>query len=232
MEIGRSYIALNANSTVPAVTGTTLLLTPSFSIDTSTVAPGQVAVKIGQAAGTAAKETITLVNNAAVGDELRITLVSNDTSRQLWRKSYSVTVQAGFITPTLVAAELSAQIALDGAQASCPYTASVAAGAITVVSKDLNKDSLNATVYTNSATTTITAIRTNGVLSEGQPSDLEARGIPATDISLATYSTVRFEYEPVAAQPFIDMKGKKSIEVFWYGTPANATALETIINAL
>jgi len=235
MEIGRSYIAFNAETHVPANTAGVIDITPSFKVPASSLA-GQAPTMavIAQNAGTAAQEVITLAGTYAVGDEVRITLVSNDTSRQLWRKSYSVTVQPGFTAVADIAEDLSNQIALDGASTECPYTSSFLVGVITVVAKSVEKDSMNATVFTNSASGIIGAVRANGVLSEGQPADLEAKGIPADEILSATYDTYRFEYRPTTPQPFIDMAGRKSIEIVFFSKTGSTGAadLKALIDVL
>lgn len=234
MEIGRSYIALNDEAHVPALAGGMVDITPSLIVPTDTLS-GQATTMavIGQAAGVSALNTITLAGVPAAGDQYTITLVSNATSAQVWRKSYYYTVQPGDALND-VSAALGAQIQEDGLQSGTPYTAGTVAAVITVTLKSDDTNSLACYVDTNAAAATIGVAFTAATISEGQPSDLIDHGIPAVDILSATYDTYRFEYRPTVAQPFIDMQGKKSIEIYYYSATGGggAAALKVIIDAL
>ena len=234
MEIGRSFIAFNAEAHVPTLTAGMIDITPSFIVPTSALAGQATSMAvIGQAAGVAALNTITLAGVPAAGDEYTITLVSNVPSAQLWRKTYYYTVQPGDVLND-VAQALGDQIEADGTQAETPYTAATAAPVITVTSKSDDSQSLACTVFTNAVAATIVVVFTAATISEGQPSDLVDHSIPAGDILSATYDTYRFEYRPTVAQPFIDMEGKKSIEVYYYSATGGggAAALKAIIDLL
>ncbi len=234
MEIGRSYIAFNAEAHVPALAAGMVDITPSFIVPTNALS-GQAPTMavIAAAVGVPCEEVITLGGVYAAGDEVTITLVSSVATAQLWRKSYYYTVQPGDALND-VAQALGDQIEADGLQTSTPYTSSTAAPVITAVSKSVNSFSLMCVVHTNSAAGTIGTVYGAPTISEGQPDDLLEHGIPATEILSASYDTYRFEYRPTTAQPFIDMEGKKSIEVYFYATNAGggAAALKAIIDAL
>ena len=234
MEIGRSYIAINAETHVPLLTAGMIDITPSFVVPTNSLA-GQAPTMavIAAAAGVPAQNVITFGGVFVAGDEITVSVTSSATSRQLWRKSYYYTVQPGDALND-VAAAIGNQISADGEQAETPYTGALAAPAVTVALKSDDTDSLNVTVWTNSAAGTLTPVPTGATISEGQPSDLLDKGVPAEDILSASYDTYRFEYRPTVAQPFIDMEGKKSIEVYFFSATGGggAAALKALIDAL
>jgi len=234
MEIGRSYIAINAEAHVPANTGGMIDITPSFVVPANSLA-GQAPTMavIAAAAGVPAQNVITFGGVFVAGDEITVSVTSSATSRQLWRKSYYYTVQPGDALND-VAQAVGDQIQADGEQSETPYTGATAAPAVTIALKSDDTSSLNVTVYTNSAAGTLTPVAGAATISEGQPSDLLDKGIPAADILSASYDTYRFEYSPTVAQPFIDMKGKKSIEIYFYSATGSggAAGLKGEIDAL
>ena len=234
MEIGRSYIAFNAEAHSPSLTAGMIDITPSFVVPTNSLAGQATSMAvIAAATGVPAQNVITFGGTFVAGDDITVTVVSSATSRQLWRKSYYYTVQPGDALND-VATAIGNQIEADGLQSETPYTGAVAAPAVTIALKSDDTDSLNVTVYTNSAAGTLTPVATAATISEGQPSDLLDKGIPAEDILSATYDTYRFEYRPTVAQPFIDMEGKKSIEIYFFSATGGggAAALKALIDAL
>jgi len=234
MEIGRSYIAFNAEAHVPSLTAGMIDITPSFVVPTSSLS-GQAPTMavIAQAAGVPAQNVITFAGAFVAGDDITVSITSSATSRQLWRKSYYYTVQPGDGLND-VAEAIGNQISADGEQSETPYTGAVAAPVVTIALKSDDTDSLNVTVWTNSAAGTLTPVATAATISEGQPSDLLDKGIPAEDILSASYDTYRFEYRPTVAQPFIDMEGKKSIEIYFFSATGStgAATLKGIIDLL
>ena len=227
-KIGRNYFAIIAEAHVPAVTNGNVDLSPGFIVPKTEL---KSAINIVPAVGAAGFLTITLAGTYAVGDFIRVTITSNLTSRQAWRKSYTHTVQAGSTTVTLIAAAIAAQIAADVPEFDSPYSAAIsAAGVITVTQKDDDKRGLVGYVHTDSALGTIANVPTATVISEGQPSDLVDRGIAAGDINLAQYDTVRIDFHGETAIPFIDSVGATAKEIYWFGTPGNGAGLATLIN--
>jgi hypothetical protein len=229
MNVGRDYFTLVAEGHVPALTDGRVDLTPGFVVDAADL---KGALNVVYAAGAVDSIDITIGGTYAVGDEVKITMVSNATSRQLWRKTYTHIVEAGATAVGDIAAALNALIAADGEANETPYTSTVALGVITVVAKTDDKRAIQATVYTTSVAGTIAEVLTPGTISEGNPSDLEDKGVSPSDINLATYDTVRIKYEPTVAQPFIDMRGAKQIEIFLYTDAGAGAAIETLINGL
>ena len=230
MKIGRNYFALIAEAHTPTVTGTEVDVTPSFIVQTNELAG---ATFIAPAAGTPGFIDFTIGGVYAVGDEVRITITSNLTSRSLYRKSYVHIVQAGGTATAAIAAALGAKIAGDVGQSDTPYSSVTVLGSvITVTQLDDDKQGLKSYEFTDSATGTIVAAPTLTVISEGQPSDLIDRGIDAADINLAQYDTVRIDLHADAAIPFIDSEGATAREIYWYGTPGQGAAFATLINTL
>lgn len=226
-KIGRNYFALlNGASNTPANTGGVINLTEKFSVKASEL---KSAISIAAVAGVAGFLTVTIAGTWAVGDQVRLTITSNLTSRQQWRKSYVHTVLAGATSVTDVATALRKLVEAD-ISAEAPYaSASNVAGVITITQKDDDKRGLVGYVYTDSAAGTIVNVPTATVISEGYPSDLVDKGIPAEDITAATYTTVRIELHAEVPVPFIDTVGALSKEIYWYGTPAQAAALVALI---
>ena len=226
-KIGRDYFALlNGVSNTPADTAGIVNVTEKFSVQRSEL---KSAISIAAVVGVAGFLTVTIAGTWAVGDDVRLTITSNLTSRQQWRKSYVHRVLAGATSVTDVATALRKLVEAD-ISATAPYaSATNAAGVITITQLDDDKRGLVGYVYTDSAAGTIVNVPTATVISEGYPSDLVDRGIPAGDITAASYTTVRIAFHAEVAIPFIDSVGATSKEIYWYGTPAQAAALVALI---
>jgi hypothetical protein len=228
---GRNYFALiNEAANLPASAGTPpkINVTAQFNPWRSEL---KSAISIPQVVGVSGFLTVTFAGAYAVGDEVRLTITSNLTSRQAWRKSYTHTVQAGLTTATDIANAFTAMIQADvNNPLNSPYSAvSNVAGVMTVTQFDDDKQGLVSYTFTDSAAGTIVSVLTPTVISEGQPSDLIDKGIDAADILLANYTTVRITFHNEVAIPFIDSQGATCKEIFWYGTPAQAAALVALI---
>jgi len=236
MKVGRDYFSLVNNAAAGAWAADAdgnVALTPGFLVPLVDL---QSSVYTAPVVGVAGYNTVTLASTYVAGDEVTLTVVSNDTSRQLWRKTYRHTAQAGAVTVTDIATALTALIAKDGEANETPYTATNVAGVITITQKNDDKNSLQVEVYTTSVAGTIVAVATATVISEGYPDDLVDRGIDAADITSATFDTVRIVYTPSVAQPFINSVGSNSVEIFWFGTEGDGAttggfALDALINA-
>jgi hypothetical protein len=234
-KVGRSYITLvnNAAPAAPAVTAEgNIALTDGFVVPAEDLVSS---VYIAPAVGVAANRDITIGGTFAVGDVLKVTIISNAVSRQQWRKTYTHTVEVGFTALNDIAAAINALIDADGEQLDCPYTSEVVGPVITVTSKNDDTSSLEIESYTTSAAGTAVVSAKTFTASEGQPDDLRDKGADESLVTAANYDTVRIVYKPTVAQPFIDMEGKKSIEIFWFGadagTAAGGSALDTLINS-
>ena len=226
---GRAVIALlNGVGNLPAYTAGKINVTEKFSVDQSEL---KSKISIAQVVGVAGYLTVTFANAYAVGDNVSLTITSNLTSRQLFRKKYSHTVQAGLATVTDIANAFTAMILADvNNPLNSPYSAvSNIAGVMTVTQFDDDKYGLVAYTFTDSAAGTIVSVPTATVISEGQPSDLVDKGIPAGDITAANYTTLRIVFHHEVAIPFIDSAGVTASEIYWYGTVAQAAALAALI---
>jgi len=224
--LGREYFAIIAEGYVPANTGGVIDLSPKYSARATELDGG---ILIAPAAGTPGFLTITLAGTYAVGDRVIITITSNITGKQLFRRSYEHIVQSGATSVTAIAAALAAKITgsitVDGPIA----TATSAAGVITVTQSGDDMHGLVGYVDTDSAAGTIANVPTATVLSEGQPSDLVDKGIDPSEINLASYDTVRISLRAEASIPFIDSVGATAKEIYWFGTVGNGVGLVAIL---
>jgi hypothetical protein len=228
---GRNFFAMvNEVANLPAASGTPskINVTAKFNPFRSEL---KSVISIPQAVGAAGFLTVTFVGPYAVGDQIRLTIISNLTSRQLFRKSYTHTVQAGLTTVTDIANAFTAMITADLNNAlNSPYSAvSNILGVMIVTQFDDDKNGLVAFTFTDSAAGTIASVPTATVISEGQPSDLLDKGVPQADILAANYTTLRITFHAEVAIPFIDSQGATVREIYWYGTVAQAAALAALI---
>jgi hypothetical protein len=225
---GRSYFALiNGASNTPALTAGKVNVTEKFTVNQTEL---KSYVEATQVVGTAGYLTVTFAGTYAVGDIVRLTVTSSLTSRQLFRKTYTHVVQAGLSTVTDIAVAFKAMILADKNNVNnSPYSdATNVSGVLTITQYDDDSKGLVGYTFTDSASGTIVNVPTATVISEGQPSDLEDRGIAAADITIANYTTLRITLHTEVAIPFIDSQGATARELFWYGTPAQATALKAL----
>lgn len=228
-QVGREQLALVAPAHTPALSGGKVDLTPGFVVD-ATELKGAIAYSAN--AGTARAITFTFAGTYVAGDTVIATVTDNSVSRQKWIKSYRYTVVAGD-TVTTIAAAITAKIVADGVHVECPYTSTSAAGVSTVTSKQLDKNTLVGVVSNVSTLGTIAyAVSVAGTRKEGYPSDLIAAGVPEDDITLASYDTVRINYQPLVPQPMVDSATPAMKEILWFGTAGEGAALATLINSL
>jgi len=220
---GRNYFPLVTVIPVPAAAGGIIKLTPQYEVPLASLSE---AFLIVPAVGAAGFQTVTFAGTYAVGDEIRLTITSNLTSRQLWRKSYNYVVPAGF-SLTSIAAAFTAMVQADvNNPLNSPYASVTSALGVMIITQfDDDKQGLVSYTFTDSASGTIGAVSTLTVISEGQPSDLTDRGVDTDDITLAAYDTVRMVLKADAPIPFIDSDGKTVKEIYWYGTPGDGVGL-------
>jgi hypothetical protein len=235
---GRNYFALlNPVANTPIVaTGTPAKINVSDNFNPFN-SELKAEITLVPAVGASGFLTVTFVGPYAIGDDIRLTITSNLTSRQAWRKSYTHTVQAGLTTVTDIANAFTAMILTDvNNSLNSPYSAvSNIAGVMTVTQFDDDKQGLVSYTFTDSAAGTITSVLTPTVISEGQPSDLLDRGITADEIAnygampLGGWTTLRITLHSEAAIPFVDSQGATAKEIYWYGTAGDAAALALLI---
>ncbi len=224
---GRNYFAIIAEGHTPALSAAgNIDLSPKYVVPKSTLIK---ALNITPVLGVAGFLTVTFAGTYAAGEFLRLTITSNLTNRQQWRKSYTYTVVAGD-TVTYIAAAFEALVSADISEIS-PYALAVSAvGVLTITQKGDDKRGLVGYTHTDSAAGTMVNVPTLTTVSEGYPSDLEDRGIDASEINLATYDTVRIALNAEAPVPFIDSVSAVAKEIFWFGTPGQGALLATLIN--
>jgi len=228
MNTGRDYFALIAEGHTPAVTAGMVDVTPSFVVPTDAF---NGAVFIAPATGVNYNFTTTFAGTYAVGDKITLTIASDDRSVQKWLKSYRYVVPAGGTSVTAIAAAMASKIQADGDN-DAPYTAASVAGVLTVTSKNNDSKGIIGTGYTNSSAGTIVVAAATGTISEGEPQDLIDRGIDGSQINLASYDTVRINYQPLVPIGDIDANVPRLREIYWYGTPGTGAAFAALINAL
>ncbi len=229
-KLGRGFFSIIAEGHTPALANGLIDLSDQYIVESSELTK---AVFVAPAVGTAGFITTTIAGTYAVGDLVRLTIASNLTGRQKWRKSYTHTVQAGATTVTDIAVAFVNQIQADisNGNSESPYASvSNAAGVITITQDGDDKKGFEVTDFTDSAAGTIVSVITPTVISEGQPSDLTDRGVSEDDINLASYDTVRITLQADTAIPFINSAGSTSYEIYWYGTPGEGANLATLIN--
>ena len=227
---GREKFPIVAEGHVPAVTAGFVDLSPKFKVPAHTL---KGAVFVAPQAGTPGNLAITLAGTYSVGDKIRITIVSNLVSGQIWRKSYLIEVKAGATALVDIAQQLADAMGRDVANANAPLASAVAAGAVvTVTQKGDDKRGLNSEDWTDSASGTVTVVNTPTVISEGQPDDLLDAGVPAEQINLASYDTVKIIYNADAEVPHIGYLGAEVKEILWYGDPGTGANLVTLIDSL
>ena len=230
MNTGRKYFALLAEGHTPADTAGIVDVTPGFKVPKTEL---KSAIFVAPVVGVAGYLTVTVAGTYSVGDELRLTITSNITSRQQWRKSYNHVVEAGATSVTAIATAIAKRVAADiAAGPDTPYvSATNAAGVITITQFDDDKNGLVGYVYTDSASGTFVNVPTATVISEGQPSDLVDKGIAVGDINLASYDTVRINFHSETAIPFIDSVGATNKGIYWYGTAGEGAAFAALVNS-
>jgi hypothetical protein len=219
----------------PTSTGGIVKLAPDFSVPEAALA-NVTSINIGQQAGTAGYVEITFAGTYVAGDQAKVTISSNLTSRQKFRKTYTVDVLAGATGTTAIAASLVAKIQreIDAGLIDYPF-ASVGnvSGVVTVTQAGDDSHGLEVFVYTASAAGTIASAITDTVISEGQPSDLTDAGIPSDKVVAANYATVLVPYNIQVAQPFIDSKGEVATHLKIFASAASYQSdLQIIINAI
>ena len=228
---GRNYFALIAEGHTPLLAADgTIDLTPGYVVPKTSLIKAIFVAPVAPPTAAAGFLTTTFAGTYVSGDFIRLTVTSNLTNRQQWRKSYVYSVVSGD-TVTDIAAAFAALISADMGENS-PYASAVSAlGVLTVTQKGDDKRGLVGYEYTDSAAGTIALVSTLTVYSEGQPDDLVDKGIDAMAINLASYDTVRIAANPEAPIPFIDAVGAVAKEIYWFGTPGQGAPLETLVNS-
>lgn len=228
---GRSYFALIAEGYTPQLLADgTIDLTPGYIVPKTSLKKAIFIAPVAPPTAAAGFLETTFASAYVSGDFIRLTITSNLTNRQQWRKSYTYSVVSGD-TVTIIAAAFASLISADMGMNS-PYASAVSvAGVLTVTQKGDDKRGLVGYDYTDSAAGTMVTVATQTVYSEGQPSDLIDKGIDALAINLASYDTVRIAANPESPIPFINAVGAVSSEIYWFGTAGQGVLLAALVNA-
>ena len=234
----RETIAI-VSEAIPTEAGGLFTLAPDFVIKGETLR-NATAINIAEEAGLAGKFTVTIGGTYAIGDQVKVTVASNLTSRQKFVKTYTVEVTSALAgNNNAIASALEAKFAaeLGAGLIDYPFSASsVATNVVTVTQNGDDSKGLEVYAHADSGAGTVAIVVTNTTISEGQPSDLVDAGIPADKIVSAQYKTIIVPFNLEVAQPFIDSKGVvvKELKIFASATtaPTYATELQTLIDAL
>lgn len=220
----------------PSVSGDLVTLAPDFVVTADSIR-NKTAINKAAAVGVEGNFTVTIAGTYAEGDEVKVTVSSNLTSRQKFLKSYTVDITSDLAGDNnAIAAALGAkfQAELDAGLIDYPFSGvSVATNVVTVTQNGDDSKALEVYSFADSLAGTVATALTATTISVGQPSDLVDAGIPSDKIVAASYAEVVFPYDLQVAQPFIDSKGAVRKELKIFASAVNyATDLQTIIDAL
>ena len=230
---------------VPTASNGIFQLSPDYSINGESLR-NVTAINVVANGGTAGSDSIIISGTYVIGDQVKITISSNLTTSQKYRKTYTVDVtkEEKKSTDTLTnraiadvfAAKIQSEInagLIDYPIASVVASTVGATGKLLITQSGDDKKGLESFVYASSSAGAIASTITQTTISEGQPSDLADAGIPADKITAASYTTTIVTLNIDVAQPFIDSKGTvvKDLKIFCSAAGYTA-ALQVLINAL
>jgi len=230
---------------VPTLVGNDIQLSPGYSINKYAL-KGVTAINQVGVAGTAGTDSIIFAGTYEVGDQIKVTISSNLTTSQKYRKTYTVDVSKSlkkasntFTNKAIAdafAAKFSSEInagLIDYPIASAVASTVGATGKLLITQKGKEKRGLETFVNSSSTAGTVVSTIVQTVYSEGQPADLEEAGIAKSEITATNYSTTTVTLDIEVAQPFIDSKGTVIKDLKIFCSAANyTTSLQTIINAI
>ncbi len=250
--MARETFAIVTGAVPTKITGTDIFqLSPDYSINGESLR-NVTAINVVANGGTAGSDSIIISGTYEVGDQVKITISSNLTTSQKYRKTYTVDVSKSIRSTVGTAAEqrtatnraiadaFEAKFAseINAGLIDYPIASAVAStvletGKLLITQSGDDKKGLESFVYASSSAGVIASTITQTVISEGQPSDLADAGIPADKITAASYTTTIVTLNIDVAQPFIDSKGTvvKDLKIFCSAAGYTA-ALQALINAL
>jgi len=177
----------------PSTSGGIVTLAPDFAVPEAALA-NVTSINVAQQSGTAGYVEITIASSSTgyvIGDEIKVTVSSNLTSRQKFRKTYTVEVTKAIYDSTpantqdnlALALKNKIQREIDAGLIDYPF-ASVGVGVggasnnvVRITQSGDDSHGLEVFVYTGSTLGTIASAITDTTISEGQPSDLTDAGI-------------------------------------------------------
>lgn len=244
--MARETFAIVTGAVPTQIAGTDIFqLSPGYSISGESLR-NVTAINIVAAAGTAGSDSIIFSGTYEVGDQVKVTISSNLTASQKYRKTYTVDVSKSIkkstntLTNRAIADAFEAKFAseinaglIDYPIASAVASTVGATGKLLITQKGADKKGLETFVYASSSAGVVASTISQTVYSEGQPADLKEAGIAADEITAATYTTTLVTLNIDVAQPFIDSKGTvvKDLKIFCSAAGYTA-ALQALINAL
>ena len=230
---------------VPTLVGNDIQLAPDYSINKYAL-ENVTAINIVANGGTAGSDSIIFSGTYEIGDQIKVTISSNLTASQKYRKTYTVDVSKSIkkstntLTNRAIADAFAAKFAseVNAGLIDYPIESAVAStvgvtGKLLITQKGADKKGLETFVYASSSLGVVVSTITQTVYSEGYPADLKTAGIPESKITAATYTTTLVTLDIEVAQPFIDSKGTVVKDLKIFSSVAGYTAaLQVLINAL
>ena len=207
-----SNAAIGANTTISGVDYVNI--SSKFSLPKNSFVVN-TPVRIATNAGTASKSVIVFSGTYAVNDQIRVTITIKDSAQTLI-KNFVHTVTDNTLSVITSAFESLIGTAILEGLPGLASSIQGPSGTLTITSSSILSNNFSVTAYTASASGVVTPTFTGVTQAEGIPAVLKEAGIPAADITLATYDTVLLTYKQDAPIPFIDSEGKivKEVKAF------------------
>ena len=246
----RNEIAVVNNTAgyAPALANGNVELSQGFSVPVGFLKGANV-VNVVHAAGTGSAVIITFGGTFGLADTAKIVIESNLTSRQKFVKAYTVTITSDLIGATAAATRTNVANAfknkflreINAGLLDYPISTAVVSGAAnqcvdgvskcsTITQKGKAQAGISGSGYSDGAGTLVkTSVAF--VPSNGTAADLKLKGIKASDITSASYDTVKIDLSIDAAIPFIDSKGVIVKELYLFVVAGRGAATKTAIDA-
>jgi|NorSeaMetagenome_1021524.scaffolds.fasta_scaffold02156_6 hypothetical protein len=239
----RNEIAVVNNTAgyAPALANGNVELSQGFSVPVGFLKGANV-VNVVHAAGTGSAVIITFGGTFGLADTAKIVIESNLTSRQKFVKAYTVTITSDLIGATAAATRTNVANAfknkflreINAGLLDYPISTAVVSGAannvLTITQKGKAQAGISGSGYSDGAGTLVkTSVAF--VPSNGTAADLKLKGIKASDITSASYDTVKIDLSIDAAIPFIDSKGVIVKELYLFVVAGRGAATKTAIDA-
>lgn len=239
----RNEIAVVNNTAgyAPALANGNVELSQGFSVPVGFLKGANV-VNVVHAVGTGSALIITFGGTFGLADTAKIVIESNLTSRQKFVKAYTVSITSDLIGATAAVTRTNVANAfknkflreINAGLLDYPISTAVVSGAannvLTITQKGKAQAGISGSGYSDGAGTLVkTSVAF--VPSNGTAADLKLKGIKASDITSASYDTVKIDLSIDAAIPFIDSKGVIVKELYLFVVAGRGAATKTAIDA-
>jgi len=245
----RNEIAVVNNTAgyTPTLANGNVELSQGFSVPVGFLKGANV-VNVVHAVGTGSAVIITFGGTFSIGDTAKIVIESNLTSKQKFVKAYTVTITSDLIgagaTASAIAIATRTNVAnafkdkflreINAGLLDYPISTAVVSGAannvLTITQKGKAQAGISGSGYSDGAGTLVkTSVAF--VPSNGTADDLKLKGIKASDITSASYDTVKIDLSIDAAIPFIDSKGVIVKELYLFVVAGRGAATKAAIDA-